>query len=347
MSQKRVCPLSDTEKKDSFISEQIASIEWHKENLLDRNTSHYIITQSHLGPCIISICMKNIYQDHSRSVRYAFIMVRTDNGSQRYEIPIKDIRGSSWWKRLFRIDPTINDILCTLNCKSAKIIADQTQDLSNSIAFRLKHSIQLSKDLIDMEEQLITKYQFTLIYIGGQDQNPSFESFILLLKDSESRSCDESENVLEVTWKEYEISFSILQNISQGTNTQYLDSTVILLFNDSGAEPPVELFSKSQVYVILEVVPSLRIDSDPDHNFAYKIICHYKKGIERFPPAIPPSRNFQSMESTRDFILQKCILGERASYKSPYFSKRISKTRATLLYELAIRYSSEAFSYRS
>lgn len=227
-------------------------------------------------------------------------MIQTNQGSERYEIPVKEIPIKSRWRRLFHMDPTVHDILCATNhrliqgktCHDSREYQHVQPTFLNS---KVRHSFRLSKELVSMDEQcVIKKYQFGIIYLApGQNTESQalsnrldrtshhFLSFLSFL----GMSADLTQKYLPpISWNEYEILF------------QYggMQNTLILLFNESEKPFQPDSVRSDQVHVLLEVRPV---------EFSYQMACYFKKDVGPFPPRIPDPGDFQL---TRDFILQKC-----------------------------------------
>lgn len=91
----------------------------------------------------------------------------------------------------------------------------------------------------------------------------------------------------------------------------------------------------------------------------YRLSCGSKDGVPAFGPDIPDPAIFDKNELFRSFVLAKrkipsishsirynlliyiliVINAERAAYRAPAFSKKIARTRLSLLQELEERYS--------
>jgi RAP1 GTPase activating protein 1 len=97
------------------------------------------------------------------------------------------------------------------------------------------------------------------------------------------------------------------------------------------------------------------VTSKQNHIFAivkpkgdgYSLTVVTKTGVPAFSPELPEPSYFERDAVSRDFLLHKrkysflliiVVNSERASYKSPSFAPKISRTRSVLLYDVAERF---------
>lgn len=82
------------------------------------------------------------------------VLVRTEEGSERIEIDGSKI-SRPWYKRLFHMTPTINEILMAISHR----LSDRE--------FRLVKDATFPNELLIFEErQVIRSYKFGLVYVG-------------------------------------------------------------------------------------------------------------------------------------------------------------------------------------
>ena len=67
----------------------------------------------------------------------------------------------------------------------------------------------------------------------------------------------------------------------------------------------------------------------------------WKEGINQFPPLLPDPPIFKRDEVFRDFLLTKCINGERSAMHSPEFAPRLSRARVGSMQLIAKEFSNK------
>jgi len=63
----------------------------------------------------------------------------------------------------------------------------------------------------------------------------------------------------------------------------------------------------------------------------YKVAVTSRDGVDKYHPVLPPSHKFEHGEQFRDWLLLKCINGERSSYLSVRFKESREESRRSLL----------------
>lgn len=328
---------------ESLLQECEKDIIWYRENFFGKTHQNYLALDSPRGPLAISVILDG---DHYKA------LVRSLTGSERLSVSGSAVP-LEWWRRVFGMSPS-------------------TQALMNAISKNIPyHNLRLCKapslpnELLAMEErQVIRSYKFGVIYIGpGQtteeemmrnrheDTSPAFKQFLSFLGETiELRGWKGYRAGLDVSgssmtgshsvytkWQGYEIMYhvaSLLPYIEgdrqQLERKRHIGNDIgVILFQDNNEPFQLSSITSHQNHVIAIVQP---------HGDKYKLIVAPKVGVPPFSPDIPEPPIFGKDAVSRDFFLHKIVNGERASYKSPSFAPKISRTRSVLLYEVASKY---------
>jgi RAP1 GTPase activating protein 1 len=139
-------------------------------------------------------------------------------------------------------------------------------------------------------------------------------------------------------WQGYEIMFHVAPLLPMSTaDKQQLErkrhvgnDIVVVIFVDSDQTFKLSSISSKQNHVFCFVKP---------HGDGYMQSTLNKNGVPVYTPELPEPAYYERNAVSRDFFLHKLVNGERASYKSPSFAPKISRTRSVLLYDVAERFS--------
>jgi len=327
---------------ESLLQECEKDIIWYRGNFFGKAHQNYLALDSPRGPLAISIISDgDVYK----------ALVRTTSGSERLSVSASAVR-IPWWRKTLGLGPSIANLMSAI---------------STNIPYhnlRLCKDANLANELLSMEErQVIRSYKFGVAYVGtgqGSEEemlqnrmetaSPSFKQFLNFLGETielrnwkgyragldVSGSNNTGTHSIYTKWQGYEIMFhvSTMLPFIQGDRQQLErkrhigNDIVIIVFQEDESCPPYQLTSitSHQNHVVAVVQPC---------GDGYKLCVCTKSGVPPFIPDIPEPPIFNKDAVSRDFFLHKLVNGERASYKSPSFAPKISRTRSVLLYEVA------------
>ncbi|KAJ3090340.1 hypothetical protein HK100_007475 [Physocladia obscura] len=231
-------------------------------------------------------------------------------------------------------------------------------------ALALVKSPGLPNELLAMEErQVIRSYKFGVGYckarqvteadmmsnrhvlkvndLMADDASPAFKSFLSFLGETiELRGWKGYRAGLDVSgtnqtgthaiytkWQGYEVMFHVStllpyneKDKQQLERKRHLgNDIVVIIFQDTDDQFQLSSISSHQNHILAFVKP----EGD-----GFKFICAVKQGVPIFIPEIPDPPIFGKDAVSRDFFLHILVNGERASYKSPSFAPKISRTRS-------------------
>lgn len=276
-------------------------------------------------------------------------------------VPTADVT-TNFVRKLLRLGPSSKDIV--LSVKS-DIPVDYLTLCKNA---------NLPGELLAMEErQVIRSYKFGVLYCAdGQDteeeifQNnwentsESFKKFMNFLGEKielsgwkgyraglDVRNGQTGKNSYYTKWQGYEIMFHVAPMLPYKPNDkQQLErkrhvgnDIVVLIFcdGDSSRIPfRITTMSSKQNHVYAAVRPVKSKKKDGEDGYVVNIAR--KNGVPDCKPELPEPCFIESNAVSRDFLLYKLVNSERASYKSPEFAPKISRTRSVLLYDVAERF---------
>jgi len=143
-------------------------------------------------------------------------------------------------------------------------------------------------------------------------------------------------------WQGYEIMFHVGTHLPfKVGDAQQLErkrhignDIVIIIFQDKGTKPfDLSTITSHQNHIVAVI--------QPYNDNQYKFTICSRNGVPPFNPPIPEPAIMNRDSISRDFFLHKLVNGERASYKAPGFSSKLSRTRAVLLMDIIGRYTAK------
>jgi len=82
------------------------------------------------------------------------------------------------------------------------------------------------------------------------------------------------------------------------------------------------------------VVKKAQKESKIKGKAVYKVDVTYREGVGSFGPLIPSTQLFEFGEQFRDWLILKCINGERSSYYTNVFKRTREESRCHLLEQI-------------
>ncbi|KAI9189493.1 hypothetical protein H9P43_000926 [Blastocladiella emersonii ATCC 22665] len=327
---------------ESLLQECERDIIWYRDYFFGKAHINFVAKASARGPLAVSLVLDG---DNYKG------LVRTTEGSERLTVP-RDSVVTAWWRKLFGMPPTPTSIMRALSPQ----IPIQSLKLCKDVG--------LPNELLAMEErQVIRSYKFGLGYLrAGQnseehlfsnteeDMSVEFKEFLNFIGETielkgwrgyraglDVSNEQTGKHSVYTKWQGYEIMFHVSTYLPHTTHDkQQLEKKrhigndiVVLIFQDSDTAFELPTLTSKQNHVVIAVRP----DGDK-----YVIAASYKNGVPHFNPEIPDPPQFNRDAVGRDFLLHKLVNAERASYKSPSFAPKISRTRNVLLLDVAERF---------
>jgi len=267
---------------------------------------------------------------------------------------------SNFIRKLIGLGPANTDVILA-------VAPDMPAD-----SLRLVKDANLPNELLAMEErQVIRSYKFGLLY-AGPDQSLEEEFFRNTL-DKTSEGFKQFLNFLGekielkgwkgyragldvengqtgqysyyTKWQGYEVMFHVSPLLPyHSTDPQQVEKKrhigndiVVIVYQDSDLPLKMNSFSSKQNHV-LAIVKPVNKSGKPGEIDGYNLTIINKAGVPSYKPDLPEPAYFDRSAVSRDFFIHKLVNGERASYKSPSFAPKISRTRSVLLYDVAERF---------
>ncbi|KAL7749241.1 hypothetical protein RI367_005393 [Sorochytrium milnesiophthora] len=328
---------------DSLLQECERDIIYYRDYFLGKPHLNFLATTSERGPLAVSLIREDD-QSHKALIRHT-------EGSERLSLTA-DAVSVPWFRRAVGLGATPQAIM---------------RAMSTSLPL---HDLRPSKDnnlpseLLAMEErQVIRSYKFGVAYLRpGQtteaemfansdaDTSPEFKEFLTFLGETiqlkgwkgyraglDVNADQTGQKSVYTKWQGYEIMFHVSTMLPHNpADLQQLEKKrhigndiVVIIFQDSNTPFQLSTLTSKQNHVVVLVQPD---------NGRYRVAVCGKNGVPAFQPDLPDPPIFNKDPVGRDFFLHKLVNGERASYKSPSFAPKISRTRTVLLYDVAARF---------
>ncbi|KNE67585.1 hypothetical protein AMAG_12037 [Allomyces macrogynus ATCC 38327] len=333
---------------DSLLQECERDIIWYRDYFFGKPHANFLARTTPRGPMAVSIVQDG--DNYKGIVRTTERAVATPQGSERLTIP-RDSVAIAWWRKMLGMAPTPQNVMRALSPNIPVELLKQGRDPG------------LPNELLAMEErQVIRSYKFGLGYLrhgqtteehmfSNTEGAPSFKEFLNFLGEKialkgwkgyraglDVQNDQTGKHSVYTKWQGYEIMFHVSAYLPHTANDkQQLEKKrhigndiVVLVFQDGDAQFQLPTLTSRQNHVVIAVRPE---------GEKYVIASCYKNGVPHFHPEIPDPPHFSRDAVGRDFLLHKLVNAERASYKSPSFAPKISRTRNVLLLDVAERFS--------
>jgi hypothetical protein len=149
----------------------------------------------------------------------------------------------------------------------------------------------------------------------------------------------------EKEWSETEENIEVMFHVStmlgfqegdmQQTNRKkHIGNDVVVIIYTECAKPFSPIFISSKYNHVFLVVKKAQKESKIKGKTVYKVDITYRDGIRSFNPMFPSTQLFEFGEQFRDWLLLKCINGERSSYGSNVFKRTREESRHHLLEQI-------------
>ncbi|RKO96157.1 hypothetical protein CXG81DRAFT_14481 [Caulochytrium protostelioides] len=329
---------------ESLLQECEKDIIWYRDNFFGRPHANYIAAESARGPLAISVILSG---DTYKA------LIRTTQGAERLSVPAASVP-VPLLRRLFGLGPCMPTLI---NAFSTSL------PVANLRACR---DPALPNELLAVEErQVIRSYKFGVTYLApGQtteeemfankheNASPAFKQFLNFLGETiELRNWKSYRAGLDVSgsnntgthsvytkWQGYEVMFHVSTLLPHNpSDRQQLErkrhignDIVVIIFQEDATPFQLTTLTSHQNHIVAVV--------QPHGANQYRLSLYTKNGVPTFTPELPEPAVIGRDAISRDFFLHKLVNGERASYKSPSFAPKISRTRGVLLWEVASKY---------
>ncbi|KAH6584559.1 hypothetical protein BASA60_000923 [Batrachochytrium salamandrivorans] len=165
------------------------------------------------------------------------------------------------------------------------------------------------------ERQVIRSYKF-----GVEKHITEFKKFMAFLGETIDLS----------GWRGYRAGLDVSGANNTGIQSVYTKwQGYEIMYHDGKDTFDLCSIASHQNHVVALVTPE---------GEGYRIQISAKNGVPAFTPDIPDPPLLLTDAVSRDFFLHKLVNAERASYKSPSFAPKLSRTRSVLLYDLAVKF---------
>uniref|UniRef100_A0A6B2L133 Rap-GAP domain-containing protein n=1 Tax=Arcella intermedia TaxID=1963864 RepID=A0A6B2L133_9EUKA len=197
---------------------------------------------------------------------------------------------------------------------------------------------------------------------SNNDPTPEFNEFLSSLGDEvilkgregwagglDTQEDKDGTSILYTTVKNYEVVFhvSTMMKFVQDDEQQIQrkrhigNDVVVIIYQQEDPNLSIEnkkddfpfspAFISSKYNHVFIVVRRLSIESELRGTSVYRVGVIYKYGVKLFKPYLPKNQTFEVGPTFRDWLLHKCINGERSSFGAPAFAPSRQKAREGLL----------------
>eukprot|EP01088_Endostelium_zonatum_P019239 TRINITY_DN6548_c0_g1_i1.p1 TRINITY_DN6548_c0_g1~~TRINITY_DN6548_c0_g1_i1.p1 ORF type:complete len:910 (-),score=180.99 TRINITY_DN6548_c0_g1_i1:195-2924(-) len=290
-----------------------------------------------------------IMKKESNKNKYLKVLIRTKKGTERMTLPLET-------KHKLKAIKMAHTYL--LPMRFIKLKEPQTAEA-------------LDKDLVEYENKnIFENYKFGIIYCkegqteedemyNNKDGSPAFEEFLDFLGKRiplegfkgfrgglDVKTNTTGTHSIYTPYRGFEIMFHVSTllpyfplDAQQVERKRHLGNDVVMIIfkEDDGKPFNPKCIHSHFTHVFIVVSP----DNERKKGTYYKIAVSTKAGVRPFGPQIPEPASFKAGRKFREFLLTKCINGERASFYAPDFMGKLTNTRKTKLTEIVTKYNSQ------
>jgi len=149
----------------------------------------------------------------------------------------------------------------------------------------------------------------------------------------------------EKEWSEIEENIEIMFHVStmlgfqegdiqQTTRKKHIGNDVVVIIYSECTKPFSPIFISSKYNHVFLVVKKAQKESKIKGKTVYKVDVTYREGVGSFSPLLFSSTQFEFGEQFRDWLILKCINGERSSYCTNVFKRTREESRHHLLEQI-------------
>lgn len=270
-------------------------------------------------------------------------LVRTAKGYQRVSVPEKNIP-YPWFRRWFGLGPNKITIANTLAPATTGLDLRETTDEG------------IAEALIKLDEtQVHRTFKFGVLYRGPGQQSeedmfnndagsPAYEEFLSILGDKialngwkrfrgdlDVKTDTTGKESVFTEWRGYQVMFHVATLLPKMKNDRqqverkrHLGNDIVLVvFQDQPDTYNASTVVSHQNHVVFLITP--------ENNDFYRVEVAAKNGVKKFGPALPSTFLIPKSKVSHDYLLNKLINAERASYGAEGFESRVQKVRESLV----------------
>jgi RAP1 GTPase activating protein 1 len=335
-----------SETQDSLLQDVEKRLLWYQDYFLGKAHYNLLALDSPLGPLAVSIEPGHVDEKYR-------IMVRSSQCTQRFYLR-QDMVSNPWYRRLLGLRPSLSSIMDAISvdipvgslilCKNPALpqalVAVEERQIIRSYKFGVGYLAPGQSTAFEMfsnkEEELSDGFMEFLSFLGDVIDLEGWEGYRAGLDVTANLTGTRS---VYTKWQGYEIMFHVAPFLPlQAYDHQRVErkrhlgnDIVLILYSESDKPFDISTLNSKQNHVVCIIQPEGQ---------QYRMSVYFRDAIPSFAPKLPEPTVLDKDVVSRDFLLQKLVMGERAAYKVPIFANKISRTRGALLHELGQRFLS-------
>eukprot|EP01137_Pigoraptor_chileana_P018235 Opistho-2@77407 len=213
------------------------------------------------------------------------------------------------------------------------------------------------------EKQVIKTYKFAVLYakdgqaseeemFANSSVSAAFDEFLGIIGDRvklegftgfrgalDVKTNTTGTHSVYKKWRDYEIMYHVSTLLpSKEGDTQQIErkrhlgnDIILIVFKEGNTLYRPDTIKSQQTHVILVV--------SPEGSDKYRLEFSVRDGVPPFGPAVPQPCIVPRSPEIIDYVLNKLVNGENASYKAPGFHERIGRIREGLLGQIVSDFS--------
>jgi len=335
-----------SETQESLLQDVEKRMLWYQDYFLGKAHYNLLALDSPLGPLAVSIEPGNVDEKYR-------IMVRSSQCTQRFYLR-PDMVTNPWYRRIFGLRPSLCAIMDAISvdipigslapCKNPALpqalVAVEERQVIRSYKFGVGYLAPGQSNAFEMfsntEDKLSDGFLEFLSFLGDVVNLKGWEGYRAGLDVTNDLTGTKS---VYTKWQGYEIMFHVapflpLQEYDHQRieRKRHLGNDIVLILYKESSKPfDINSLNSKQNHVVCIIEPEEQ---------GYRMKVYSRDTVPPFSPKLPTPSVLGKDIVSRDFLLQKLIMGERAAYKVPIFANKISRTRGVLLHELGRRFLS-------
>jgi len=332
-------------------SSQSCDLNVYKAYFYDQEHTNYLGVDPEEGAVCMSLVRVTASTINSPAVRHRKVAQRP---AKKYRVLIRTKKGD-------------NHVI--LAASSQKELFESLRSVYPFVDKKILTEIvnpKFAEDLLSFEDTMMyTEFKFGVLYyrdgqtnedemFGNVETSTEYEEFLELLGEkvrlqgwkhyAAGLDVDKNQtglNSIYTKWNNYEIMFHVStllpyskKDHQQIERKRHLGNDAVLIVFHDGQTPfnPQCITSKyNQIYVVVQAYKE-------GAQTMYKVAVATRDDVPEYAPRLPNPPVFAKGEKFREFILKKMINGLKSSMRSPYFAKKIYRSRALVLDDYAEKY---------
>ncbi|XP_055339868.1 GTPase-activating Rap/Ran-GAP domain-like protein 3 isoform X2 [Paramacrobiotus metropolitanus] len=312
---------------------------WYFKYFLGRHHQNYIGMDSDKNPFVLSILLSDA-NDHQIQQYRAILWRRT--GTEKICLPynpgkpltVRSVLGC--FSRMHKIEKGPKEILTPSILKDLLVLEEQ----EGSVNFKFGVIYAMSGQTADNE------------MFSNKTGSDTFSKFVSLLGDRvklkswdryrgglDTKSDTTGTESIYTVYEGHEIMFHIStllpyssDNPQQVERKRHIGNDIVnIVFWDC---PPGEQPTFSPQMVKSQFTHVFAVVSWDAENRAYRLQVFSEESVPLFGPPLPVPSLFYDFQEFREFLIVKCINGEKAAFNTPTFAQKRERTLDSLLRDL-------------